>query len=337
MRERRSRQLDVDGAKEKSIVEVLAVLGVQLRQSGRLLVGLCPLHDDRDTESFVVYIESNTWACFGAGCKGKAGINGGDTIELVRQYLDCSFKEAVEWLLDLNATRVEVKRRERPEYVERTLPLKFVSYWHGLLGDRRKWFLDERMFTDETIDRYMLGWDGTRYTIPVWAGEPGASACLNVRRRASELTPDDRPKYIGVEDYNNATLCGRSHVTGETVLVLGGELDCYLAAQDGLPALSPVNGVWGWMQFPDEWVMMWLNGVKRAIIVFDRGEETVAGQLAVNMRSQGVEAWVLSFPPIDTKAKDYTDYRQIFSAKEICAMWREQLDDFEQGEVIDSL
>ena len=50
--------------------------------SSNRLRGLCPLHDER-TGSFVVYVDSQTWHCFGA-CGA-----GGDVVELGRRLLEC--------------------------------------------------------------------------------------------------------------------------------------------------------------------------------------------------------------------------------------------------------
>ena len=50
---------------------------VNLRRSGRNLMGLCPFHGEK-TPSFVLYPESNSFYCFGCGA-------GGDTITCVRK------------------------------------------------------------------------------------------------------------------------------------------------------------------------------------------------------------------------------------------------------------
>ena len=50
----------------------------------------CPFHDDHDA-SLKLYSDDRGFFCFGCG-------KGGDTIRLVREVRNCSFREALEWL-----------------------------------------------------------------------------------------------------------------------------------------------------------------------------------------------------------------------------------------------
>jgi DNA primase len=71
------------------IAEVISQY-VNLRLSGRTLVGRCPFHDDR-TPSFVVYPHSETFHCF--GCRAH-----GDVINFVQQMEGMGFGQALEAL-----------------------------------------------------------------------------------------------------------------------------------------------------------------------------------------------------------------------------------------------
>lgn len=63
---------------------------VNLRRSGRNLVGLCPFHGEK-TPSFMVYPENNSFYCFGCG-------TGGDTITFVRKIENLDYMEAIRFL-----------------------------------------------------------------------------------------------------------------------------------------------------------------------------------------------------------------------------------------------
>jgi DNA primase len=63
---------------------------VELRPSGRNLVGHCPFHPDR-APSFVVFPETRTFHCF--GCRA-----GGDVISFLRLKMNLSFSEALDSL-----------------------------------------------------------------------------------------------------------------------------------------------------------------------------------------------------------------------------------------------
>ncbi len=68
------------------------LIGQPLRKSGKTLVGLCPLHNEKHP-SFYIYPETNRWWCYG-GCG-----QGGDVINLVELLHNYSFKEAVQYLI----------------------------------------------------------------------------------------------------------------------------------------------------------------------------------------------------------------------------------------------
>ena len=76
--------------KEAIPIEHFIAQYVELRASGRNLVGRCPFHEDRDP-SFVVFPETRTFHCF--GCRA-----GGDVISFLRFRMNLSFSEALDSL-----------------------------------------------------------------------------------------------------------------------------------------------------------------------------------------------------------------------------------------------
>jgi hypothetical protein len=81
---------------EEEIQQALAVpienlINQPLRKSGKALVGLCPLHNER-RPSFYIYPETNSCWCYGCN-------QGGNVINFVRLLHGYSFKEAVKYLI----------------------------------------------------------------------------------------------------------------------------------------------------------------------------------------------------------------------------------------------
>ena len=74
-------------------VPIENILDQKLRKTGRSLLGLCPLHNEK-TPSFHVYPASNSFYCFGCN-------QGGDVITLLRSLHSLSFWEAVTYLLKI--------------------------------------------------------------------------------------------------------------------------------------------------------------------------------------------------------------------------------------------
>jgi DNA primase len=76
---------------------------IELRPSGRRLLGRCPFHDD-PTPSFVVYVNNQSWYCFGCDI-------GGDVFRFVERIEHLSFSEALQLLSGPErAQRVEGRR-----------------------------------------------------------------------------------------------------------------------------------------------------------------------------------------------------------------------------------
>jgi hypothetical protein len=302
-----------DWLKDINVATLIQQSGVTLKQAGDTLTGLCPLHRDKDTPSLVVYTHSNSWACFGNGCGGKAGINGGDAIDWVMQFRKVPYKEAVDWLNKNYRYTPATIIKPSSTKASVILPVnqQLVLYWHSSLGEHRHWF-HQRGFSDTMIDQEKFGWDPRRerYTIPVWLDKPGESTVLGVRLRRS-VGHDKEAKYIGLADHNPPTIWGRYYSRGESiVLCFAGELDAARAVQDGLPAVSVVNGIQAFHRFPSDWPNLWFPDTHSLLVCFDRGEEQVAGQFAAtwSARKGHMSARIIRWPP-NIKGKDYNEAR----------------------------
>ena len=80
---------------ETDIVRLIESYGTKLkdRGTGGEMIGLCPIHDDKNP-SLVVNRQKNVWNCLGACGKG------GDVIQWVMHAEKASFRHAVELLRD---------------------------------------------------------------------------------------------------------------------------------------------------------------------------------------------------------------------------------------------
>src|SRR6266481_2781909 len=83
---------ELERIKSEIAIERLAqARGIELRQHGKDLIGLCPFHDDREP-SLVITPAKNLWHCLGA-CQ-----TGGSVIDWVMKAEGVSFRHAVELL-----------------------------------------------------------------------------------------------------------------------------------------------------------------------------------------------------------------------------------------------
>src|SRR6202790_1366404 len=138
-----------------------AVIGrrVRLARSGRQWKGCCPFHGEK-TPSFYVY--DDHYHCFGCGVHG-------DAITFVMQSQGASFPEAVEQLAAEAGMHVPTPSPEAAEAEKRRLDLAGIleapsaSFQRRLFlpeGREAREYLTARGLSDETIDRYGLGWSG---------------------------------------------------------------------------------------------------------------------------------------------------------------------------------
>ena len=138
-----------------------AVIGrrVRLARSGRQWKGCCPFHGEK-TPSFYVY--DDHYHCFGCGVHG-------DAIGFVMQASGASFPEAVEQLAAEAGMQVPKTSPEAAEAEKRRLDLAGVldaaaaSFQRRLRlpeGKDAREYLTRRGLTDETVEKYGLGWSG---------------------------------------------------------------------------------------------------------------------------------------------------------------------------------
>jgi hypothetical protein len=95
------------------LVQVIQSYGVELRRSGKELVGRCPFHDDR-RPSFSVNPDKEKWHCFGCNA-------GGDAVTFVMRIENVGFKDAVKMLGREPLPRPPPKPRPEIEWAKTTL------------------------------------------------------------------------------------------------------------------------------------------------------------------------------------------------------------------------
>ncbi len=130
---------------------------VALKRAGTVLKGLCPFHSEK-TPSFIVTPERETWHCFGCG-------EHGDIFTFVMRRDGLDFREALTRLAEKagvelsERTATEDRRKRR---LREALEAAIAWYREVLLqahqADRARAYLAERGFSDETLDRFTIGY-----------------------------------------------------------------------------------------------------------------------------------------------------------------------------------
>jgi hypothetical protein len=273
----------------------------------------CPFHKE-DTPSFHVY--DNGGHCYG-GCGWT-----GDIIQFVIDRESAYFTKALELLAQwfgiaerkpgevyIPATKVkDVPKKIRREPVNPEL----IEFFHSQLTTaRRLWLKEARLLNDQTIDYLKIGWrpDMDAYSIPFWKGVPGMSEVDILQFR---FAPKEgrKSRYISLDNHGFAGLIGRHTMNSEFLVFFVGTLDCVLAGQDGIPAVSP-NGLTVWSKRLDE--LKWIIGdIKELYFVPDNTRsETIESMRLAN----ALGAKIRYLPEMES-GKDYTDFRLAHTAEQ---------------------
>jgi hypothetical protein len=247
----------------------------------------CPFHED-GRRSATVNFRTQQWFCF--SCDRGGG-------------LQVLLKQKNEWREPSSQTATSRARRST-RHEDLPDPAR-VDGWHSALAsspDRLEWFEYKRGITLETLRKHNIGWDGSRYTIPVY-DEKGE--IVNIRR----YSPGGEPKVINWPGHGSparlyplTTLMDNPH----EVIFCEGEFDTIYGLQEGVHAITSTSGVR--TRWRDEW-SSWFEG-RVVYLCLDRDKEgrRSSRKLTEALSSVASEVRVIDLPyPFGSK-KDLTDY-----------------------------
>ena len=146
-------------AEVKSKLSIVDVVGetVQLKKAGTTLKGLCPFHGEK-TPSFVVTPARESWHCFGCG-------EGGDIFSFVMKLESLTFPDALKRLaakagieIDERTSREDARKARLREVLEQAVAFYHVVLTSSTTGAAALEYMHKRGFTDETIEKFQLGW-----------------------------------------------------------------------------------------------------------------------------------------------------------------------------------
>jgi len=251
-----------------SIAEAVASVGIELRPSGRRLVGRCPFHRDRDP-SFVVYPETASWFCY--GCHA-----GGDVIDFVGRIRGIPFREAAALLArglpELPANVVPLPPRApdtRLDPASGAVVEAAVAHYARMLPRYRdvRGYLSQRGISLETARRLRLGYaeggladrlrssrlhleSATRLGLVTDARDTFTGRIvipdLDARGRATWLTGralgNRAPRYLNLRAPSPLLgVAQASQVGSEAVVVVEGPFDWLTAFEWDVPAVALVG------------------------------------------------------------------------------------------------
>lgn len=143
-----------------------------------------------------------------------------------------------------------------------------IFYENGQLNDKGYW--TKRGYTENTIQRFKLGFTDGWYTIPIY--QDGLFRNFQLRRDEPAKAIRSYYKDVGRLLFNSDIL---KYV--DTVYLTEGPTDCIRLLQEGLPAVSHTAGAGGWN---DEWFKYFMYQ-KRIFIIYDNDDAGRLGAVKV--------------------------------------------------------
>ena len=219
-------------------------------------------HADKH-ESMAINVNTGLWNCFACDDMGGDPIDfyiaWREKVDSVKVKFGVAVAKASEIAgFDLREKKADGKKytqseeykQEKKEAEENIKPISKtkVDKWHEMLMNTPK-ALDilkqKRGYTEDTIKRYNLGWDGDRITIPI----PDENFnIMNVRRYKAD-EKNAKLKMVSIsEGYGRARLFPIANLQHQTIVLCEGELDAILANQMGYFAVTVTGGVGTWRE-----------------------------------------------------------------------------------------
>ena len=130
-----------------------------LKRAGRNNVCLCPFHSEK-SPSCTVYLESQSFYCFGCGA-------GGDVITFIMKIENLDYVEAIKFLADRAGMTMpdDAGNSQAARIKSRILEINRTAakYFYGILtrspeGEKGRRYFAERQLSKETITKYGLGY-----------------------------------------------------------------------------------------------------------------------------------------------------------------------------------
>lgn len=267
----------------------------------------CPfseLHADSadKTPSLTVNVDRGVYLC--QTCRSKGNVH-----TLHKHLYNLSNEDAWFELGDgLKLDRPNSTKPARPD-----IDIDLVSEYHqalmALTGPIRDILRDRRGFTDETLKRFQLGWDGERVTIPIY---DEFNTLVNFRRYKWNSNEDQWKLLNFVDDlgntYGEVRIFGIENLLNEDIEYVvwsEGETDRIINEQFGFPTACATSGAGSWKP---EWARYFRN--KKRVYIFQDNDD--AGRKAADKIAEKlcrvtevyIGQWPDGFPP----KGDITDF-----------------------------
>lgn len=301
---------------------------VRLEGRGEERKARCIFHEDTHP-SMSINVQEGYYKCHNPSCTASAG---GDFIDFYMRVRSLSFREALRELCQRNGVEWDEARPRvpvDPEFLarqneellagytpeangshtpetERIIDEAIVEATHDRLMNTPAWveyLAEKRGLTERTLQEYKLGHDGDRYYIPV-RNEHGQT--VNIRRYKPTARRAQDKMLSWRAGYGSARLFPIDRLEEGDVYIFEGEMDCLLARQLGLNAVTATGGAGTWRG--EEWNRFFEG--RNVVVCYDSDPagRTGAANVAASLSSIAESVKVVQIPLAEPVGADFTDF-----------------------------
>lgn len=274
-------------------------------QAGDEWQATCPFHNDTQP-SFSVTMSNGLWFCHGQ-CQ-----EGGSPFEFLVKKHNMSFAEAAKQLAQDVGLRLEDYEEFRIDEViieKPPIPKELPDNFHDLLlknETKQAEFCEKRGLSEEIIKEHKIGWDGERFTIPIY-DENGIP--VNIRRykiNAKKTEPKMLSWRIGKHKYGKLAIYGHETIKNHHELIFcEGELDRLILLQHGFNAFTITGGAGHWR---DEWTSLLNDKIVHLCFDLDNTGERGMKKIAGKFIAAGINTYIVRLPDELGEHGDVTDF-----------------------------
>ncbi len=239
----------VDKVNQFRILDIGGLLGLDINDNHQTI---CINNEHNDSNPSMTFFDDKAY-CFGCGVTYNP-------INLVMDINNCVFSDAIRWLLK-NEDKLFVYKKPVKEKVKdnsELSPMLIKVFRNNLTDADWDYLQNVRGLTKETIDRFMIGRNKNRLTIPIY--ENGSLANFRMYNAESENKIINFKSGCGIYLYGEENL-----IKYNKIVVSEGEFDRHILEQVGIPAVTSTGGAGS---FKKEWLYLFAG--KEVSILFDR-------------------------------------------------------------------
>lgn len=301
------------------------VTNISTNSNGKVK-GNCPLHGDEDSPDFQIY-DDGGFTCH--VCKESGDIFDFYALQNGLTTEGQDFPQILEEIAE--DFGIQISQNGGGQNID-YIPEEIVKKLHeNLIGDAKVEFLKQvRGLSQEVIEEYKLGFDGDRFTIPVWTR---SEKVLDIRRYGprsdAKLMPwktfkdkkqadkwDIEMEWLepeDVEDHWEPIIKGNGgsqaiypmdQLDNEEILITEGPMDALKAISEGFNAVTNTCGVNGWKESWNRYLRD-----KRVVLALDNDDAGKKETLKRTEQLTDVESLkIIDWPEDFPNGGDVTDY-----------------------------